>query len=63
MTDPKPALPENPTQGDQTLSLAFDAIAAADYTHANQFCNEAIEQGISWKEGQAEAYAMRGTFK
>jgi import receptor subunit TOM70 len=43
--------------------LAFDALAAADYNHAVSFVNEAIEQGVSWKEGQAEAHNLRGTFK
>ncbi|KAK4689665.1 hypothetical protein P7C73_g431, partial [Tremellales sp. Uapishka_1] len=62
-TDAKPTLPENPSQGDQTLLLAFDALGAADYAHAVSFVNEAIEQGISWKEGQAEAFNLRGTFK
>lgn len=61
--DAKPSVPENATQGDQTLSLAFDALEAADYNHAVSFVNEAIDQGISTKEGQAEAYNMRGTFK
>lgn len=61
--DAKPTLPENPSQGDQTLALGFDALGAADYNHAVSFINEAIDQGISWKEGQAEAYNMRGTFK
>ncbi|KAL7420897.1 TOM (translocase of outer membrane) complex component [Cryptotrichosporon argae] len=59
----KPALPTEPSQGDQTLDLAFDALAAADYTHALTFTNEALEQGISTSEGQAEAYNLRGTFK
>ncbi|OCF35933.1 mitochondrial outer membrane 72K protein [Kwoniella heveanensis BCC8398] len=59
----KPTLPENPSQGDQTLMLAFDALSAADYTHAVTFVNEAIDQGISWKEGEAEAHNLRGTFK
>jgi import receptor subunit TOM70 len=43
--------------------LAFDALEAADYVHTVSFANEAIEQGISWKVGQAEAYNLRGTFK
>lgn len=61
--DAKPILPESPSQGDQTLLLALDALAAADYSHAVSFANEAIDQGISWKEGEAEAYNLRGTFK
>lgn len=60
---PKPALPESPSQGDQTLSLAFDALEAADYPHAFTYAAESIEQGISSKKGQAEAYNLRGTFK
>ena len=27
------------------------------------FASEAIDQGVSWKQGQAEAYNMRGTYK
>jgi import receptor subunit TOM70 len=45
------------------LILALDALAASDYNHALSFANEAIDQGVSWKEGQAEAYNLRGTFK
>nr|ODN82370.1 mitochondrial outer membrane 72K protein [Cryptococcus depauperatus CBS 7841] len=60
---PKPKLPENPSQGEQTLSLAFDALEAADYPHAQSFINESIEQGINSKDIQAEAYNLRGTFK
>ncbi|KAK8850687.1 hypothetical protein IAR55_004607 [Kwoniella newhampshirensis] len=62
---PKPSVPSgsNPSQGDQTLILAFEALEAADYSHAVTFVNEAIDQGISWKEGEAEAYNLRGTFK
>ncbi|BEJ13692.1 hypothetical protein CspHIS471_0308660 [Cutaneotrichosporon sp. HIS471] len=60
---PKPTLPENPDQGDKTLDLAFDALDAADYAHTVTLVNEAIDQGISTKKGQAEAYNLRGTFK
>ncbi|KAH6904901.1 ADP/ATP carrier receptor [Coprinopsis sp. MPI-PUGE-AT-0042] len=62
---PRPALqlPEEPSQGDQTLKLALDALEAADYNHALSFCNEAIEQGISFEAGKAEAFNLRGTFK
>jgi tetratricopeptide (TPR) repeat protein len=51
--------------GNNTLSLAFDALAAGDYQHAFTLCNEAIDQGISedWKVGRAEALNMRGTFR
>ncbi|GMK56693.1 hypothetical protein CspeluHIS016_0305330 [Cutaneotrichosporon spelunceum] len=60
---PKPKLPENPSEGDKTLDKAFDALEAADYTGTVKLVNEAIEQGISTKQGQAEAYNLRGTFK
>lgn len=63
MSGPLPALPENPTQGDGTLLLALDALAASDYTHSWTLVNEAIEQGISWDTGKAEALNLRGTYK
>ncbi|KAF5319187.1 hypothetical protein D9619_008768 [Psilocybe cf. subviscida] len=58
-----PTLPENPSTGDQTLLLALQALDAADYAHAVSFVNEALEQGISWDAGRAEALNLRGTFK
>ncbi|KAF9467556.1 ADP/ATP carrier receptor [Collybia nuda] len=60
---PHPALPENPSTGDQTLHLALQALEAADYAHALSFINESIDQGISWDVGKAEALNLRGTFK
>ena len=62
-TGPLPALPENPSTGDNTLILALEALAALDYAHSLSFINEAIEQGISWEVGRAEALNLRGTFK
>ncbi|KAI0048144.1 mitochondrial outer membrane translocase receptor TOM70 [Auriscalpium vulgare] len=58
-----PALPENPSTGDNTLILALEALGASDYAHSLSFVNEAIEQGISWDAGKAEAFNLRGTFK
>ena len=58
-----PQLPDSPTTGDNTLQLAFDALDAADYSHAVTFVNEAMEQGLSSDDGKAEAYNLRGTFK
>ncbi|KIM60211.1 hypothetical protein SCLCIDRAFT_1216967 [Scleroderma citrinum Foug A] len=58
-----PALPETPSQGDQTLLLALEALDAADYPHALSFINEALDQGVSWDLGRAEALNLRGTFK
>ncbi|TFK94478.1 ADP/ATP carrier receptor [Polyporus arcularius HHB13444] len=58
-----PELPENPTTGDNTLILALEALNASDYAHAFTLVNEAIEQGISWDQGKAEALNLRGTFK
>ncbi|KAF8346257.1 hypothetical protein F5887DRAFT_960979 [Amanita rubescens] len=58
-----PTLPENPSQGDQTLKLALEALDAPDYPHALTYINESLEQGISWPAGKAEALNLRGTFK
>ncbi|KAF8317411.1 ADP/ATP carrier receptor [Clavulina sp. PMI_390] len=58
-----PVLPAEPSQGDKTLLLAAEALQAQDYTHGFSLVHEAIEQGISWTEGKAEAANMRGTFK
>ncbi|KAI0821749.1 hypothetical protein BC628DRAFT_1412718 [Trametes gibbosa] len=58
-----PELPENPTTGDSTLRMALEALQASDYAHAFTLVNEAIEQGISWDAGEAEALNLRGTFK
>jgi len=60
---PLPNLPENPSTGDNTLILALEALGASDYAHSFSFVNEAIEQGISWELGKAEALNLRGTFK
>ncbi|KAG2136574.1 ADP/ATP carrier receptor [Suillus bovinus] len=60
---PLPALPENPSTGDNTLILALQALEAADYAHTVSLVNEAMEQGISWEIGKAEALNLRGTFK
>ncbi|KAJ8091745.1 TOM (translocase of outer membrane) complex component [Marasmius tenuissimus] len=62
-TRPLPTLPEEPTTGDNTLILALQALEAPDYPHALTFINEAIDQGISWDQGRAEALNLRGTFK
>lgn len=43
--------------------MALQALAASDYPHAVTLVNEAIEQGISWDAGKAEALNLRGTFK
>jgi import receptor subunit TOM70 len=56
-------LPENPSTGDETLTLGLQALDAADYIHAVTLINEAIEQGVSWDAGRAEALNLRGTFK
>ncbi|KAF8420287.1 nucleotide hydrolase-domain-containing protein [Boletus edulis BED1] len=60
---PLPTLPEIPSQGDQTLLLALEALEAADYPHALTLVNAALDQGISWDIGRAEALNLRGTFK
>lgn len=43
--------------------MALEALAAQDYPHAATLVNEAIEQGISWDIGKAEALNLRGTFR
>ena len=58
-----PALPENPSQGDETLLLALNALAASNYAHALTLVNESLDQGVSWDDGRAEALNLRGTFK
>lgn len=60
---PHPTLPESPSQGDQTLLRAYEAIDARDYPHAFTLFSEAIEQGLSNIDLEANAYNMRGTFK
>ncbi|KAI0683842.1 ADP/ATP carrier receptor [Cytidiella melzeri] len=60
---PLPVLPVNPTTGDNTLILALNALKAQSYIHALTLVNEAIEQGVSWDAGTAEALNLRGTFK
>ncbi|PWZ01707.1 putative mitochondrial precursor protein import receptor tom70 [Testicularia cyperi] len=62
-TKPNPTLPEKPTQGDQTLLKAYEALGAKSYPHAFSLFNEAIEQGLSNEDLEANAYNMRGTFK
>ncbi|PWN34845.1 TPR-like protein, partial [Meira miltonrushii] len=58
-----PVLPENPSQGDETLIKAFDAVNARNYPHAFTLFTEAIEQGLSQDDLKATAYNMSGTFK
>ncbi|KAH9041843.1 hypothetical protein EDB84DRAFT_1436556 [Lactarius hengduanensis] len=60
---PLPTLPENPSTGDNTLILALEALGASDHVHSLSLINEAIEQGISWEVGRAEALNLRGSFK
>lgn len=60
---PIPEKPSNPSQGENTLFLAFDAMEARDYTHAFTLFNEALEQGINDTKLKARALNMRGTFK
>ena len=59
----RPIPPTNDCGADSTLLLALDALDAGDYPHAVSLINEALEQGISWDEGKAEALNLRGTFK
>ncbi|UZJ56957.1 hypothetical protein CBS101457_006277 [Exobasidium rhododendri] len=58
-----PDLPEDASQGDKTLILAYEAVAARNYPHAFSLFNEAVEQGLSNEDLEAAALNMRGTFK
>lgn len=60
---PNPTLPENASQADQTLLLAYEALEARNYPHASSLFNEAVEQGPSTDELKSLAYNMRGTFR
>jgi tetratricopeptide (TPR) repeat protein len=60
---PPPALPANPSTGDNTLSLAFSALEARDFPHALSLFHESLSQGISTSAGKAAALNMRATFK
>lgn len=57
-----PTIPDSAPQGDLTLKRAHEALQARDYPHALTLFSEAIEQGLSNKELEANAYNMRGTF-
>ncbi|KAJ3999429.1 ADP/ATP carrier receptor [Lentinula boryana] len=58
-----PVLPENPSEGDNTLIESFKALEEHDYKHSLELVNDALEKGISWDVGKSEALNLRGTFK
>ena len=58
-----PSLPQIPSQGDQTLILAFQALDAGNYPHATTLFNEALIQGLSSPILEARALNMRATFR
>ncbi|KAJ3746140.1 ADP/ATP carrier receptor [Lentinula detonsa] len=58
-----PVLPENPSEGDNTLIESFKALEEHDYKHSLDLVNDALEKGISWDVGKSEALNLRGTFK
>ncbi|CAL1702609.1 unnamed protein product [Somion occarium] len=60
---PLPTLPENRTTGDETLIKSLEALQAGDYIHSLTLVNEALEQGISFDLGKAEALNLRGSYK
>lgn len=57
-----PAIPDDAQKGDAALKKAYEALQARDYAHALTLFGEAIEQGLSTHELEANAYNMRGTF-
>ncbi|CAD6891008.1 unnamed protein product [Tilletia laevis] len=58
-----PALPAQPSEGDNILLEAYQAIEKKDYVLANTKFTDALKAGLSEKELEAHAYNMRGTFK
>ncbi|KAG8952584.1 TOM (translocase of outer membrane) complex component [Tulasnella sp. 419] len=57
------ALPQNPSQGDETLKMAFEALDERKYNHSYSLVEEALNQGISVSIGRAKALNLRGTFR
>ena len=57
-----PSIADGAPQGDKTLQRAYEALQAQDYAHALTLFEEAIKQGLSSKELEANAYNMRATF-
>ncbi|KAJ3809979.1 ADP/ATP carrier receptor [Lentinula aff. lateritia] len=58
-----PALPEAPSEGDQTLIESFKALEEHDYQRSFELINKALETGVSWDVGRSEALNLRGTYK
>ncbi|KAJ3864331.1 ADP/ATP carrier receptor [Lentinula novae-zelandiae] len=58
-----PALPEAPSEGDQTLIESFKALEEHDYQRSFELINKALETGFSWDVGRSEALNLRGTYK
>ncbi|KAJ4493651.1 hypothetical protein C8J55DRAFT_533293 [Lentinula edodes] len=58
-----PALPETPSEGDQTLIESFKALEEHDYQRSFELINKALETGVSWDVGRSEALNLRGTYK
>ncbi|KAJ3890111.1 ADP/ATP carrier receptor [Lentinula edodes] len=58
-----PALPEAPSEGDQTLIVSFKALEEHDYQRSFELINKALETGVSWDVGRSEALNLRGTYK
>jgi len=59
---PKPPLPPEPNQADNTLMMAYDALANFDYNHACSLFHEAVEQVPSTPELRAHGFLMKATF-
>ncbi|KDN38046.1 putative mitochondrial precursor protein import receptor tom70 [Tilletiaria anomala UBC 951] len=60
---PVPALPAEPSQGDKTLKLAYEALAANNFPHAFSLISESLDQGLSTDDLKANALNMRATFQ
>ena len=59
---PKPSLPPEPNQADNTLMMAYDALANFDYNHACSLFHEAVDQVPSTPELRAHGFLMKATF-
>ncbi|POW06451.1 hypothetical protein PSTT_08955 [Puccinia striiformis] len=59
---PKPALPAEPNQADNTLMMAYDALSNFDYHHACTLFQEAVAQIPSTSELRAHGHLMKATF-
>ena len=56
-------MPGEKSEGDELLMRALEKVDEMLFGEAKDLVNEAIEKGISWDVGRAEAHNLRGTFR